>query len=128
MNALGFKYGVRQKGFYVDGHETAATVAYRWAFCERYLMYELRMFRWVQIKEEDAQCLEEEGEIPAGSGYRYICPLTGEKMVELHVDTSDKAVEKGNIIGDFGGNLSVRLPIGVKPLIIFGHDECIYKQ
>ena len=67
MNALGFKYGVRQKGFYVDGHETAATVAYRWAFCERYLMYELRMFRWVQIKEEDAQCLEEEGEIPAGS-------------------------------------------------------------
>ena len=28
----------------------------------------------------------------------------------------------------FGGNLSVRKPPDQKPLIIFGQDECIFKQ
>ena len=28
----------------------------------------------------------------------------------------------------FGGNISVRFPRGEKPLIIFCHDECIFKQ
>jgi hypothetical protein len=34
----------------------------------------------------------------------------------------------GNVAGGFGGNLSVRHPVGCKPLISFGHDESIYKQ
>jgi hypothetical protein len=127
MKSLGFQYELRRKGYYVDGHEKPGTVAYRWAFCERYLAYEMRMFRWVQIKEEQAKELEEQGEIVRGSGYHYIEPLTNEKMVEFHVDTSEKVLLLGNV-GEFGGNLSVRFPVGSKPLIAFGHDECIYKQ
>ena len=85
------------------------------------------MFHWVQIKEEQAKELEEQGEIVRGSGYHYIEPLTNEKMVEFHVDTSEKVLLLGNV-GEFGGNLSVRFPVGSKPLIASGHDECIYKH
>jgi hypothetical protein len=31
-------------------------------------------------------------------------------------------------IGPFGGNLSVRMPEGRKPIIIFGQDESIFNQ
>ncbi len=34
MNVLGFKYELRRKGFYVDGHENLAAIEYRKAFCE----------------------------------------------------------------------------------------------
>ena len=33
MIHLGFKYEPRKKGYYVDGHEKLATVAYHWSFC-----------------------------------------------------------------------------------------------
>ena len=128
MNVLGFKYELRRKGYYVDGHEKPATIEYRKAFCERYLAYEARMHRWVQVKEEVAKKLEEDGEIAEGSGYYYTDQGTQERMVEFHVDASDKLLLLGNISGDFGGNLSVRFPTGCKPLIAFGHDESIFKQ
>ncbi len=85
------------------------------------------MFRWVQIKEEQAKELEEQGEIVRGSGYHYIEPFTNEKMVEFCVDISEKVLLLGNV-GEFWGNLSVCFHVGSKPLIAFGHDECIYKQ
>ncbi len=128
LQVLGFKYEVRKKGYYVDGHEKPSTIEYRKSFCERYLGYEARMHRWVQIKEEVAKKMEEEGEIARGSGYYYYDEATKEKMVEFHVDASDKLLLLRNINGDFGGNLSVRFPTGCKPLISFGHDESIYKQ
>ncbi len=40
MQALGFKYEIRKKGYYVDGHEKPSTIEYRKSFCERYLGYE----------------------------------------------------------------------------------------
>jgi len=89
MNLLGFKYELRQKGYYVDGHEKPATIEYRKAFCERYLAYEARMHRWVQVKAEVARRLEEEGEISAGSGSYYTNQSSQELMVEFHVDASD---------------------------------------
>jgi hypothetical protein len=46
-------------------------------------------------------------------------------MVEFHVNASEKLLLLGNITGEFGDNLSVRLPAGYKPLITFGHDESI---
>ena len=128
LHLLGFRYELRRKGYYVDGHEKPATIAYRKAFCERYLMYESRMHRWAQVSEEVAKKLEEEGDIAVGSGYYYTDTVTKEKMVEFHVDASDKLLLLGNIDGDFGGNLSVRFPPGCKPLVSFGHDESIYKQ
>jgi hypothetical protein len=76
------------------------------------------MHRWVQVKEEVAKQLEEEGEIAVGSGYYNIDQVTQEKMVEFYIDVSDKLFLLGNISGAFGGNLSVRFPTnGCKPLI-----------
>jgi hypothetical protein len=128
MNLLGFKYELRWKGDFVEGHEKPATIEYRKAICERYLACEARMHRWVQLKAEVARRLEEEGEITAGSGYYYTDQSSQELMVEFHVDASNKLLLLGNVAGDFGGNLSVRCPVGCKPLISFGHDESIYKQ
>ncbi len=34
LHLLGFRYKLRQKGYYVDGHENPATVEYRKAFCK----------------------------------------------------------------------------------------------
>jgi hypothetical protein len=109
MKALGFRYEMQRKGYYVDGHEKPSTVSYRWSFCERYLAHEMCMFRWVQITLEQTKELEEQGGIVKGSGYHYIDPPTNANMVEFHVDTSD--------VGEFGGNLLVRFPAGCKPLM-----------
>jgi hypothetical protein len=54
---------LRQKGYYVDGHEKPATIEYRKAFCERYLMYESRMHQWVQVREELAKKTRRKREI-----------------------------------------------------------------
>ena len=48
-------------------------------------------------------------------------------MVEYHVDDSILFQDRLNHT-KFGGNLSVRKPPNVKPLIMFGQDECIFKQ
>jgi hypothetical protein len=126
MIRLGFRYEPRRKGYYVDGHEKPATVQYRWSFCKRYLNYEQRMHRWVQVPETEAKELEQKGEIAAGSGYKYTRD-DGLAMVEYHCD-SIKTLKEGWISTSFGGNLSVRFPENHKPLIILGHDECIFKQ
>ena len=34
MIHLGFKYEPRKKGYYIDGHEKPAMVAYHWSFCQ----------------------------------------------------------------------------------------------
>ena len=48
-------------------------------------------------------------------------------MVEHHVDASELfPIMMSNEV--FGGNLSVRKHPDDKPLIIIGHDECIFKQ
>jgi hypothetical protein len=101
LNVLGLKYELRRKGYYVDGHEKPVTIEYRKVFCEHYLPYEARMHRWVQVKEEVAKKLEEEGEITVGSGYYYTDQATQEKMVEFHVDASDKLLLLGNISGEW---------------------------
>ena len=86
MKRLGFKYEPRRKGYYVDGHEKPATVQYRKAFVTRYLLYEGRMYRWIQITKEESLELEMKGLIPKGSGYLYT-DKEGQQMVEYHVDS-----------------------------------------
>ena len=52
-------------------------------------------------------------------------------MIEFHVDDLDLLHEYAATtlgFGSFGGNLSVRKPQGVKPLMIFGQDESVYSQ
>jgi len=71
--------------------------------------------------------LEEKKIIQKNSGYRYEDDQGG-SMVELHVDSCHKFEEKANKETKFGGWLSVRKAKEEKPLIMFGHDECIFKK
>ena len=61
MNRLGFKYDVRKKSFYVDGHERQSTITYRNDFVKRYLSYELRAHRWIQITKQEHDELVDKG-------------------------------------------------------------------
>jgi predicted HTH domain antitoxin len=127
MSILGFKYCQRKKGYYVDGHEKPATVEYRRKFVQRYLKYERRAHRWIQITLEESKKLEREEIIPVSSGYYYTDELQNE-MVEYHVDICHLFQDRMNERTKFGGNLSVRLAKEEKPLLMFGHDESIFKQ
>ena len=51
-------------------------------------------------------------------------------MVEAHVDDLYMYDEDKNlpILGPYGGNTSVRLPEGEKPIITFGQDEAIFRS
>ncbi len=111
----------------MDGHEKEATIAYRYNFIERYFTNERRAPRWIQITEEEAYKLEEESDIPKGSGFHYNHPETGVPMVEYHVDTSDSFQKRMGEESWLGGRRSVRYPDG-KLLITWGHDEMIMKQ
>ncbi|KAI2492541.1 hypothetical protein MHU86_22023 [Fragilaria crotonensis] len=48
-------------------------------------------------------------------------------MVEYHIDASYEFEERLQFL-PFGGNLSVRKPIGSKTVIVLGQDEAIFKQ
>jgi hypothetical protein len=86
LDRLGFKYEPRIKGYYVDDHEKPETVAYRRHFIKRYLKFEDRMFRWVQLPLEVVKEMEENEDIEGGLGHRYQDPETQLDMVEFHVD------------------------------------------
>ncbi len=127
MKCLGFKYEVQKKGYYVDGHKKPSTIEYRKHFVSRYLTYERRAHRWIQIVAKESTEIENKGLVPRDSGYRYMSE-NGEKMVEYHVDSCTEFQERMNEVTKFGGNLSVRMKKEEKPLIMFGHNEAIFKQ
>ena len=60
------------------------------------------------------------------SGYRYSHPVTSEEWIEFHIDDIGSVCK--DCIVPFGGNVSIRSPVGSKPLIIFGQDESIFNQ
>jgi TfoX/Sxy family transcriptional regulator of competence genes len=128
MLRIGFKHETRRKGYYVDGHEKKATIEYRWSFCDRYLLLERRMHRWIQVPLEEAKRLKDEKKVAKNSGYEYTDQLTGQKMVEFHVDTCKTFMQQMNEETRFGGNLSVRMLPCQRPVIVMGQDECIVKQ
>ena len=88
------------------------------------VIYEQRMHCWVQVLATEAKEPKKKGEIPKGSGYKYT-NSEGVAMVEFHCDMLP---ERGAINNNLGGNLSVCFPIGQKPLVMFGHKECIFNQ
>jgi hypothetical protein len=128
MRRLGFKYEVRRKCYYVDGHEKPETKKYRKTMVSKYLENELRMYRWIQLPLTELNDLEEQLEIEIGNGHHYTDPTSNVPMVELHVDSHPTFHAQMNATTQFGGNLSVRMPQGTLPLICFGQDECIFKQ
>ena len=127
MIILGMRYKTRRKGYYVNGHERPATIIYRNKFVKRYLQREQDMFRWIQISKKESIEFETKGYIPIDSGYKFIND-EGIKMVEYHVDSHEKFQERMNEETSYGGQLSVRKSKDSRPLITFGHDECIFKQ
>jgi arginine repressor len=82
LKVLGFKYEVRKKGYYVNGHEKEGTLEYQWKYVDRYLKREAQMYCWIQITSEEAQVLESENKIPKKTDYRYFDTETGVNMVE----------------------------------------------
>ena len=128
MTALGMKYNGRKKNYYVDGHERPDVVRYRKHYILSYFKDEMFMYRWIQISYEEYVALLPSKEAHSNFftskiGYRYIDASTKEKMLEIHVDTFHSILDKykkgqenkyieEHIKTEFGGNLSVRKPIG----------------
>ena len=106
MHAVGFRYKKREKHYFVDGHERPETIAYRPIFTNKYLLFELRTHRWIQITKVDSKLLESNGDIAENCGFYYNTD-DGVEMVEYHVDASYKFQDKIDEL-PFGGNLSVR--------------------
>ena len=83
------------------------------------------------MPEAEYQNMLQEGSIFCGTPYEYYND-EGEKFVEFHIDDNPKFANwtqwPDEDSKQFGGCLSVRMPEGSKPLIIFGQDECIFKQ
>ncbi len=128
MKLLGFKYEPRRKGYYVDGLKHPATIEYRKSFVQHYLPYERRMYRWIQVTAEESEELQNKGLVTIKSSYKYKC-RDGIDMLEYLVDSCSTFEEALNSTTRFGGHLSVhREPGNDQPLLIFGHDECIFKQ
>jgi hypothetical protein len=61
IKCLGFKYEVRRKGYYVDGHKKPATIKYHKQFVARYLTYEHRAHCWIQINLNESAALKNKG-------------------------------------------------------------------
>jgi hypothetical protein len=87
------------------------------------------MYHWIQLTAEESKEMEIKGLVTPNSGYKYN-NKEGEDMVEYHVDSAKTWDEKLTKETRFGGYLSVRRveQINDLPLVIFGHDECIFKQ
>ena len=86
-----------------------------------YLSCEQRMHCWVLATA--VKKLEEMGEIPKGISYKYT-NSEGVAMVEYH---SNALPEREATNNNPGGNLSICFPIGQNLLVIFSHNECIFK-
>ena len=134
LRRLGFHYDNRKKSFFVDGHERPNVVCHRNEFCTNYLSkLEPRTHRWIQVTKETVEKWKSEKRISddaAGQGYAYREQISGEQMIEFHVDDYEllHSVAEEMGFGLFGGNLSVRKPPSMKPLMIFGQDESVFNQ
>ena len=85
--------------------------------------------KWIQLPKFEATKLEKENKVPIGCGYQYEDNETKEMVVEYHVDTCEHFARQKNRETEYGGKLSTWFPsANNKPLIIFGHDKCTFKQ
>jgi hypothetical protein len=87
------------------------------------------MHRWYQFMLQEANNYEIEGLLIPGRGYRYKNEA-GLEMVELHIDEipDNTLPPRINNLCLYGGNLSMRKMPNERPVILFGHDECIFRQ
>jgi hypothetical protein len=80
------------------------------------------------VTKEDAAKLVDDREVHNDYGRPYKDETTGMWMVEYHVDDSEILFKKAQETYIFGGALSIFRDKDKKPLVLFGQDECIFKQ
>jgi hypothetical protein len=128
LKQLGFTYLQNEKCHYSDGHdEKAENVRCRLKFIIRCFEHELPAFCWVQLTEARTEALEEleKRHSKKSLGHFYLDD-DGRRMREFHVDCQDVLLDPETAV--FGGNMWLRFPPGMRPLIIFGQDEMITSQ
>ena len=126
MRYLGYQYSETKKTYYTDGHERDDVIEDRdYRFLDKYFVYELRSHRWVHIKNEDAILLtKKHPPFPVDACYRF--KLNGIEYNEYHMDTHICLRYEDH--RPFEYKTSIRKPIHLKPLIMFGQDESPYHQ
>jgi hypothetical protein len=128
LNDMGYKYCDRKKCYYTDSHERPDVIQHRKEFVTTYLdVIELRCHRYIQIPIDFYNEFIQQNKIQSNvKGHKYT-DTNGYEMIEHHVDDHPffQSLQSDLV---FGGSLSVRRPTHQKPLIIFGQDECIFKQ
>ena len=132
LRRLGFIYDTRKKSFFVDGHERLDVVVRQNEFCTLYLtQLEPCAHRWIQVTAETVEEWKREGKMSEDHtcGFKYTS-ADNTHMVEFHVDDLDFLHKMADDMGFglFGGNLSVRMPEGAKPVMMFGQDESVFVQ
>jgi hypothetical protein len=125
MTCMGFSYTPHKKTYYVDNHEKPENVLYRSKFIDRYFSYELCAHRWLLVPEAKVLKMKADGELSNKKGYKV--QKDNETYYEYHVDDHITFQDECASL-PFGGNLSVRKPANKNPALIFGQDECIFKQ
>ena len=121
------------KSFYTDKHEDKENIKARMLFIEKYFEIEMRAYRWVKIREEEAIRLEKLEESPlAKKSYHDRYPDSNDDSIwycEYHVDVNPDLllpyVNENNRI-KHGGNLSVAKPKGTQPVVLVGQDESVF--
>ncbi len=95
----------------------------------RYLKRERLMHRRYQMELKNFLKYVDEGLLVPEKGYRYKSQ-EGLEMVELPIDEipESELLTNINLSVPFGGNLSIWKMPEEKPLLSFGHDECIFRQ
>jgi hypothetical protein len=96
------------------------------------------MHRWFNLTNKKVKLYEETGMLHPGRGYLYETS-DGMKTVELHIDEiPETCLINKNMVNPlltkiyqqhpFRGDLSICMATVEKPLLAFGHDECIIHQ
>jgi hypothetical protein len=132
LQLMGYKYAKNHRCYYTDGHEQEDVVKARnKRFLVEYFKLERRAHCWVQLTKEKANELEETlSKLPLQKNvsYKYIT-VDDVRMCEYHLDTH-KAF--GDFVSannkQYGGDLSVRLLIGERLVLLVGHDESTFHQ
>jgi hypothetical protein len=100
-------------------------------FLVEYYKLERRAHRWVQLTEEKANELEgtlSKPPLQQNVSYNYTTP-DGVQMREYHLDTHKTF---GDFVSannkQFGGDLSIRLRAGERPVLLVSQDESTFHQ
>lgn len=67
LHTMGWRYGRKKNGMYIDGHEREDVVEYRTEFIERWKVYEKRMYSY----DNDGKCDNELTGFPVPPGQRF---------------------------------------------------------